>query len=259
MIQAPTLAAGETKEFYDLGDFFRLMKSTDPITVRFYYQGREVVVAENIERGYAERFRVGQFDRFTVYSATAQTISFAARLGNEVSYDVPPTGAVTVSGGVALDAATLAALEVIGLDAATLAALESVELNPATLATLRQPLQPNAFWTDDTNVVGNSSKTIFTDAANVNGAIVFKADITSYSAGSRREVFIKKSGGLPGSVTDGGIVLAGKTLAIPSDVLIAGDLQTAQFIEPGFSLSYISSGSITANSYSMRSCVYRLL
>lgn len=97
MIQTPTLAAGETKEYYDLGDFFRLMRSTDPITVRFYYMGREVFVAEGIERGYAERFRVGQFDRLTVYSATAQTISFAARLGNEVSYDVPPTGDVNIN------------------------------------------------------------------------------------------------------------------------------------------------------------------
>lgn len=97
MIQKPTFTAGETKEFYDLGDFFRLMSSSAEVTVRFYFQGREIFVAEGVTLGYAERFIAGQFDRFTVYSAQAQTLQFVARLGNEVSYDVPPTGAVTIS------------------------------------------------------------------------------------------------------------------------------------------------------------------
>ncbi|MGA8787263.1 MAG: hypothetical protein WB542_18205 [Polaromonas sp.] len=97
MIQNPTLTAGETKEFYDLGNFFRLMQSIGPVTVRFYFQGRETYKAEGISLGYAEKFTTSNFDRFTVYSATAQTLQFVSRLGNEVSYDVPPTGAVTIS------------------------------------------------------------------------------------------------------------------------------------------------------------------
>ena len=37
------------------------------------------------------------FDRIAITSATAQTIQVATRLGNEVSYDTPPNGQVTVT------------------------------------------------------------------------------------------------------------------------------------------------------------------
>jgi hypothetical protein len=96
LIETP-FTAGERKEFYDPGDFFRLLAATDPVTVTFYKDGAEVAEAEGVGEGYAEKFRVGQFDRFAIVSATAQTLQFVARLGNDVAYDTPPTGDVNIT------------------------------------------------------------------------------------------------------------------------------------------------------------------
>lgn len=92
-----TIQAGAVLEFYEPGDFFRLMEALDPLTVRFYLQGKEVSQAQNVGEGYAEKFRVGSFDRVQIESATTQAIQFVIRLGQEVAYDKAPTGTVVVS------------------------------------------------------------------------------------------------------------------------------------------------------------------
>lgn len=97
MLIHTTFAAGERKEFFDPGDFFRLLEATDPVTVTFYLNGAEVAEAEGVVDGYAEKFRVGTFDRFAITSATAQSLQFVARLGNDVGYDKAPNGDVTVT------------------------------------------------------------------------------------------------------------------------------------------------------------------
>lgn len=96
LIETP-FTAGERKEFYDPGDFFRLLAATDPVTVTFYRNGAEVAEADHVGEGYAEKFRLEGFDRFAIVSATAQTLQFVARLGNDVLYDTPPTGDVQVT------------------------------------------------------------------------------------------------------------------------------------------------------------------
>jgi hypothetical protein len=239
-------AAGESKLFHLSGAYFEIIDAPNPVDVVLTDRnGVPRGVMKNAEASFF--IKSTDYDTIQLTSATAQTIRFA--FGTSEAGTRRSTGSVTISGSVALDAPSLAALE-------------SVDLNPATLSTLntyRNPITPNGFWNDDGNVVANSSKTIFTAAANVNGAIILRADIASYFSGSRREAFIKKNGGLPVSITDGAIVCLGRVIAVPSDVMIAGELQYPQFIEPGFSLSYISTGGITANSYSQRSCIYRLL
>ncbi len=92
------IAAGQTIEYNEEGDFFRILSAPDPLTVRYYYQGREISEAEGVSQGYAEQFNTKHFDRIQVYSATAQSISFVMRLGNKVYFDKSPTGAVTLSG-----------------------------------------------------------------------------------------------------------------------------------------------------------------
>lgn len=96
MLITTTFTAGERKEYFDPADFFRIMEATDPVDVTFYLQGKEVAEAEGVQEGYAEKFREGTFDRFSVTSATAQTIKFVARLGNDVAYDKPPQGDVNI-------------------------------------------------------------------------------------------------------------------------------------------------------------------
>lgn len=93
-----TIGAGQTLEYFEPGDFFRLMEASGPVSITFYRQGKEVSEAENIVEGYAEKFRVGDFDRIQIYSATTQALQFVIRLGQDVFYDKSPTGDVQLVG-----------------------------------------------------------------------------------------------------------------------------------------------------------------
>ncbi len=97
MHMTTTLTAGQRLEFYERADFFRLMAATGAIDVQYYKNGALIAEGDNVTVGYAERFLNDQFDRVAITSATAQTITVATRLGNEVWYDTPPNGQVTVT------------------------------------------------------------------------------------------------------------------------------------------------------------------
>lgn len=92
MLLTTTIQAGTTLEFYEAGDFFRLLECNNPVDVRFYTNEAEQVKAEGISEGYAEHFSV-QFQRIKITSVTTQTLQFVVRLGNTVAYDAPPVGA----------------------------------------------------------------------------------------------------------------------------------------------------------------------
>lgn len=92
-----TLTAGQRLEFIEPGDFFRLMAASAPITVEYYRNGAGVAEGTLVQVGYAEKFTAGGFDKIAISSATAQTITFITRYGNEVWYDTPPTGLVSVT------------------------------------------------------------------------------------------------------------------------------------------------------------------
>lgn len=92
-----TMTAGQRLEFYERGDFFRLMAATAAVSVQYYSNGAEVAKADSVSAGYGERFVDGEFDRIAITSATAQTIQFATRLGNEIWYDTPPVGNVAIT------------------------------------------------------------------------------------------------------------------------------------------------------------------
>lgn len=93
-----TLAAGIGQEYTEAADFFRVLDcAVSDLVVRFYKDGREVGNVANVTAGYGEKFTKETFDRVRIQSATGGAVSFVMRLGNDVSYDKPPTGAVTVS------------------------------------------------------------------------------------------------------------------------------------------------------------------
>lgn len=99
MYQSLTLSAGVAVEFQEDADFIRIMAaSTSDVELIFYQDGREVSRAENVGAGYAERFLNGRFNKIRITSAAGSTIKLIMRLGNEVRFDAPPTGAVTISG-----------------------------------------------------------------------------------------------------------------------------------------------------------------
>lgn len=92
------LTASQRVEFYEPGDFFRLMAATAALDVIYYKNGKEVAEAEAVTVGYAEKFEGEGFDRFVIVNgATAQTITIASRNGSTVQYDTPPNGQVSVT------------------------------------------------------------------------------------------------------------------------------------------------------------------
>lgn len=93
-----TLAPGESADYHETSDFLRVLVAPYPLEIRFYRNGHEEARAEAITEGYAERFTAGVFDQVKIINgATAQTVKIAVRAGNQVNYDRPPTGAVTVA------------------------------------------------------------------------------------------------------------------------------------------------------------------
>ncbi len=90
-----TISAGQRLEFFDRGDFLRILSATYNLTVEFYKNGIEVAEATNIGAGYAEKF-AEWFDKIAITSDTTQAIQVVIRLGNDVRYDTPPNGNVTI-------------------------------------------------------------------------------------------------------------------------------------------------------------------
>ena len=92
MLQNVTFAAGETKEFREESEFFRILATTGgTVDVVFIRDGSVIAEAAAIQPGYSEKFNRA-FDTIRMTSPSVQTVQFVMRYGSEVSYDVPPGG-----------------------------------------------------------------------------------------------------------------------------------------------------------------------
>ena len=92
MIQTANLAAGERKEFREIGDFFRVMATTSgKVDVKFYRNGAEIADAPSVSAGYAEQFKI-PFDNVAIISSVTQSVQFVTRQGSTVFYDTTPGG-----------------------------------------------------------------------------------------------------------------------------------------------------------------------
>jgi len=100
MSRTINLLAGVPQEFYEVSNFFRILAAAGPLSVEFYYMGREVAEALDVTDGYAERFETGVFDRVRLVSPADQTVQFVQRLGNVVQYDKAPVGDTNIVNGL---------------------------------------------------------------------------------------------------------------------------------------------------------------
>lgn len=100
MIITQAITAGTWFEYYEPGDFFRILTDSASTTfdVEFYSAGKEIVDAASVKAGYSERFIGGGFDRIKIRATVNSTVQFVIRLGNIVGYDIAPTGSVLVNG-----------------------------------------------------------------------------------------------------------------------------------------------------------------
>jgi hypothetical protein len=229
-----TFTAGQRLQINGEGDFFRLLLTTSPVNIDFYFQGREIAERLEVEAGFAEQFRTIQFDRVDIVSPLAQTVQFETALGSEIRYD---RGAASITGTVGLDAATLAALE--------------------------RPDAHTGFYTVNTAMVANTAVQIFSAGSNVNGAILLDAAAQVYTtaSGNPQYAMLAKASA-PANNTDGAMMLQGMALNQSANFYTRAELKKEQFIPAGLGLFEISDLAVPAGgpgTYNLRSARYRLL
>lgn len=132
----------------------------------------------------------------------------------------------------------------------SVAIVGALALDVATLNTLNRPELPNGSFASLTTFVANTPLTIFTPAANVNGAIVWMAEAGDSTAGTIS--FLAKASP-PTTIIDGDVIAAGMDIATNRPV---AKLVNPQRIAPGLGLYVISStagavGSIKAARYTL--------
>lgn len=173
-----TFSAGQTREFYGEGDFFRLLETVAGINVEFFYQGREVAEMVDIQAGYAESFAREQkrFDRIRIYSATAQGVKWVIREGSDVRYD---RGAASITGTVEIGATSLAALE-------------QTNVRPEQYSPARPPV-----------ALAAGAVQLLAPGANTNGYLIQELQAMAVASAGGGGVFLAKAGAAPTSITDG--------------------------------------------------------
>jgi hypothetical protein len=236
-----TIAAGTWREWFEPGDFFRLLSTTAPVSVEFYSNGKKTVELQSIEAGYAEYFRGEDgklpFDRVRIYSATTQTVQFVTRQGSDVRYD---RGASSVTGTVALDAATLAALE---------------QINVRSEAA-------SGFFNSAAALAAGTAETVFTAGANTNGAIVLSAFTQIYEGGVTPHIggfFAKATAPTTTSDAAAEPICVSHQITTGGTYIATGKTEQPQFIPAGKGLFYVDEVATPANDYTRRGCRYKLL
>ena len=250
------LTAGGIQVLLAEGAYFRIQSSTGPITIDI--DGLGVLPGLLAGQGIART----PFKRLTLRDVSGAPNVGKLLVSSEEFIDNRTFGVST------LDAATLAALESVDLNSATLAALESVDLNPATLAalesvdlnvstrdSLKTPVSANGSFASGVAVAANTPITVFTPAANVNGAILLSASMHSSEAATHMTAFLARTVA-PTSVFDGEVFLLA---AFTGSSNGSAQLHSSQFIQPGQGLFFIASSAVNANIYSGRACRWRLL
>lgn len=228
-----TLQAGQFQEFYEVGDFLRILSAQGPLTIEFYSQGREVAEAINVSKGYAEKFERGNFDRVRLVSATTQAVQFVTRLGNVVEYNAAPIGDTAIVSSVPLD------------------------LTAATLLSMLTPGLPAAHYSVNTALSANVAENVFTAAANVNGAIIWSAAMADLMATAGTMSMLAKATA-PANTADGQILMLQQMMPVAGGIYSHGQKEYPTRIAAGLGLWFITSIASGSNT-PIRSCRYTLL
>jgi hypothetical protein len=226
--------AGESRLFALSGEYFEVIEAPNPIDVLLSdFNGAQ---RARMNQAAASFYSKGvSYGVIQITSASAQTIRFAYGTGETGTRR--STGAVTVSGPVALDAATLAALEITNV----------------------RPEGSTGFWSDASATVANTPIVVFTPASNTNGVVLMSAAATNQcNSGLAVEAFIHKTSA-PVSLSDGSIVLQSVMHAIVPSCVISSQLPKDQLIPAGHGLYFISNIGNAAGNNIFRSARWRNL
>lgn len=189
------LTIGTPKEYPVSARYFRLLTTLGAVDVSLMKGGREVYEAVGVEAGFWAT-PDGGFDQIRVTSGTNQTIVVAVTSGNG-GYD-RSAGSVSVTSqrdtnGNSIDSVAISASPV--------------------LATRKLVVQEGGFaygasYVNATPLAANTPATIFAAGANVNGAIVWAAQILGYGSASSGRAVIAANTVAPANITTGDVLLA---------------------------------------------------
>lgn len=221
-----TIATGETITLPAANDNFIILAATGSVTVR----GDTFGTLKNLVAG--QGLKMVPFNRLELVntSGAPNTVSILltpAEFVNQVF-----SGSVSVVGDLGL--------------------------NVATINSLIRPEPSNGNFANIAALVGNTPLTVFTPAANVNGAVLLSADISAVDTSLGAQAFIAKSSA-PTSITDGEVLLVTKTILASTNTVIGAVLPKEQFIAAGLGLYFLASSAAAANGSSIRAARYRLL
>lgn len=229
--------AGETKEWAFSGSYFELIDCPDPVDVDLTDRNGSL---RTRMRGAEASFysKSVEFGRIVITSATAQTIKFA--YGSGEAGTRRSTGSVTVSGAIALDAATLLALEFVQV----------------------RPEAPTGNYKNNAAIVANTAEVVFTAAANTNGAILLDAGANVYGGATAPIAGFVAKATPPATPLDGDPVFVVGISITQSGTgnVSGGNLSQPQNIPAGVGLYFISDqASAGAGGGSWRHARYKLL
>lgn len=228
------LSPGQQYDFPINGDSVRLASANVPI----YFKTRDGDLDFYLEQGEKASFSGQDFLTLTIYHLDASDQTIIISVGKDADI-----GSARFSGNVSISAP-------VDLSASTLAALENI-----TIQNLGASY--GASYRSVALLAANTPETIFTPAANVNGAILHSAQFYSQcgSGGANTALLAKTSA--PSSVTDGdGILSADSAASQAGAPALTASLQNPIRIPAGKGLYAISAILETVGS---RSALYTLL
>lgn len=232
------LKVGEQYDYPIQGDSVRVTAANVPI----YFKTADGNLDFYLLAGEKADFTGQDFLTLIIYHLDAADQTVVLSFGHNANI-----GSATVSGSVTISNA-------VALDAPTLAALESVDLNAATRDLLRFESYGSSYKST-TALAANTPDTVFTAAANTNGAILHYASALSYNASGGVNAFIAKATA-PTSIIDGDVIA--NPCMVQGGVSVI-NMTRAIKIPAGKGLYFIYNLAESGTSLENRSALYTLL
>lgn len=230
-IVTATFAAGESRLFALTGQYFELIDSTFPVDVTLSdFYGAQRGLMKSAEASF--NLKNTEFGVVQITSASAQTIRFAYGTGEAGTRRA--AGAVSIVGTVPVD------------------------LIAADVDAIRRPELPGASWNHGVAMVANTPVTVFTAAANVNGALIWSAQHADIHGGGGAIATLVAKATAPANILDGEVIAMSENAASGTGPATNIQLRQPTRIAAGLGLFFLvnqaSSGSSTA-----RACRFTLL
>lgn len=233
-----TLTAGGSFRLPAAGGYFRIMTSTGAVDV----------TVEGV--GTLPGLLAGQ---------ALKNVNFPALLLRDAS-GAPNSGTILVASSEFQDNRLNGTVD---LSATSLAALESVDLNAATQNALKRPEISTGSFSNTAALTANTPVTVFTPAANANGAIILSAGWQQGHASNMPGIVFLAKSSAPASISDGEVIGCATSISASASVLFGcGVLPKEVQLPAGLGLYVISQDALSAAAATqpnLRYCRYKLL